>query len=105
MPREEQRGRRKDKVVRSSIGPYNQLDTIIILHAVCITEPRNDTGQEKGNCVNCAVCAEVDEHHNIELGILEGFPDVFGLESHFLVCVISRKPHDTDFSLSTGEAP
>jgi hypothetical protein len=78
---------------------------MINLHAVCIPEPCDDTGQEKGNRVYSAVGAKVDEYHNIELGVLEGFPDVFSLESYFLVGIISRKPHDTDFPLATGEAP
>src|SRR5271156_156996 len=105
MLREELLDRQKGKAVRSSIVPYRQLNTTIKLHAVCIAEPCNDAGQEERNCVYSAVCAKVDEYHNIEFGVLEGFPDVFSLESDFLVGIISGKPYDTDFPLATCEGP
>src|SRR5271170_7302506 len=105
MPREAQLDKQKGKAERSSIVPYSQLNTKIASHAVCITQPCNDTGQEERNGVYSAVCAKVDENHNIELGVLEGFPDIFSLESHFPVGIISRQPHYADFPLTTGEAP
>jgi hypothetical protein len=74
------------------------------LHAVCISESFNDARQEEGNSIYSAICAEVDEDHDVELGVLECFPNVLRLESDFLVGIISCESHNADFPLTTCKA-